>query len=207
MTQHVRSLKTRAPSPAAWRELRSPPAANDLIAGLVPLSRRLPQKPEEFAILRATLNPSEPSDLRAAALLAMLALGLRKHEVARLDVSDVVLVGSVVCVSVRSRVRHAQGKQTFLPVIGPDARALKTYVRRQHDEAAAPTSPLFYNIEHGQADRLKRITVNAVSYWLLELRMRARLRLTLTDSAPRVLPSKSKSGRTRGARTSAHKQV
>lgn len=207
MTQHVRSLKTATPIPASWRELRSPPAANDLIDGLVPLSRRLPQTPEEVAVLRATLDPNEPSDLRAAALLAMLALGLRKHEVARLDVSDVVIIGSVVCVSVKSRLRRAQGKPTFLPVIGRDARVLKLYLQKQHDELAPLTSPLFYNIEHGQSDRLKRITVNAISYWLLELRLRARQRLTLADSAPHVWPSKPKSGRTRGARASAHKQV
>jgi len=207
MTQHVRSLKPATASPASWRELRSPPAANDIIDSLVPLSRRLPQKPEEIAVLRATLDLSEPRDLRAAALLVMLGLGLRKHEVAGLDISDVVLVGSVVCVNVRSRVRRAQGRRTFLPLIGADARVLKAYVWRQHDEAAALTSPLFYNIEHGQTDRLKRISVNAISYWLLELRMRARQRLAEDDNAPRVLPSRPQPGRARGARASAHKQV
>lgn len=200
MTPPVRSLKTAAPSVASWRELSSPPAANDVLDGLVPLSRRLPQTPEEIAVLRATLDPDEPSDLRAAALLAMLALGLRKHEVARLDISDVVMVGAVVCVSVKSRSGLQRGKPTFLPVIGRDARVLKLYLRQQHEEAAALTSPLFYNIEHGQSDRLKRITVNAVSYWLLELRMRARQRLTLADDAPRAWPPKAKAGRTRGAR-------
>jgi site-specific recombinase XerC len=174
MTQHVRSLKTATSSPASWRELRSPPAANDIIHTLVPLSRSLPKNRDEIAVLRGTLDLREPTDLRAAALLVLLGLGLKKRELVSLDVSDVVLVGNVVCVSVKSRARRERGKPTFLPVIGGDAKVLKQYLKRQHDEAAALTSPLFYNIEHGQSDRLRRIAASGVSYWLLELRLRAR---------------------------------
>lgn len=174
MTQHVRSLKTAAAASSSWRDLQSPPAANDVKDSLVPLSRSLPKSAEEIAALRAVLDLKQPTELRAAALLVLLGLGLRKREIVALDVSDIVLVGSVVCVSVRSRVRRARDRQTFLPVIGPDAKVLKQYLLRQHEEAAALTSPLFYNIEHGQADRLRRIAASAISYWLLELRLRAR---------------------------------
>ena len=174
MTQHVRSLKNPTSREPSWRDLRSPPAANDIRNGLVPLSRSLPRNLEEIALLRATLDPKQPNELRAAAMLVMLGLGLKKRELVALDVSDVVLVGSVVCLSVKSRKRRAQGKQTFLPVIGAEARILKAYITRQHDEAAPLTAPLFYSVEHGQADRLRRITASAVSYWLLELRLRAR---------------------------------
>jgi site-specific recombinase XerC len=204
MTQHIRSFKTAKASPASWQQLRSPPAANDIIDGLIPLSRRLPKNPEELAALRATLDFREPSDLRAAALLVMLSLGLRKHELVGLDLSDVVLVGSVVCVSVVSRRRRQRGKHSFLPVIGADARVLRAYVLRLHEEAAALTSPLFYSIEHGQTDRLRRITVNAVSYWLLEMRMRARQRLAENDRSPRVSPFGRKAKATRGKRSSRH---
>jgi surfactin synthase thioesterase subunit len=107
----------------------------------------------------------------------MFGLGLKKRELVALDVSDLVLVGSVVCLSVRSRARRDKGKQTFLPVIGADARVLKAYITRQHDEAAALTSPLFFSIEHGRIDRMRRITQSSLSYWLLELRLRARQRL------------------------------
>jgi integrase len=120
------------------------------------------------------LDIKQPTELRAAAILVLLGLGLRKHEVISLDVSDVVLVGSVVCVSVRSRARRARDKSSFLPVIGPDAKVLKSYILQQHDEMAALTSPLFYNIEHGRSDRMRRIATSAISYWLLELRLRAR---------------------------------
>ena len=202
MTQYVRPLKNVTTNSASWRELRSPPAANDILDRLVPLSRSLPKNPEEIRALHHTLDLTQSSDLRAAAMLAMLELGLRKHELVRLDVSDVVLVGSVVCVSVKSRKRGDQRKPSFLPVIGQSAKLLKAYVLRQHDEAAALTSPLFYNIERGQADRLKRITVNAVSYWLLELRLRARHAWTKNENAPRVSPTKPKPGATRGARSS-----
>lgn len=174
MTQQVRSLKNATAAAASWRELRSPPAANDVTHTLVPLSRSLPKSAEELAALRAVLDLKQPTDLRAAALLALLALGLRKHEIVTLDVSDVVLVGSVVCVSVRSRARKGRKESSFLPVIGAGAKVLKSYVLQQHDEAAALTSPLFYNIEHGKSDRLQRIATSAVSYWLLELRLRAR---------------------------------
>jgi site-specific recombinase XerD len=174
MTRHVRSFKKLAPAPSTWRELSSPPAANDVALILVPLSRSLPKDPAEISLLRRTLDLKQPSDLRAAALLALLALGLRKHEVVALDLSDLVLVGSVVCVSVRSRRRKDQGKPSFLPVTGQDARVLRQYLTRQHHQTAALTSPLFYGIEHGNDDRRKRITVNALSYWLLEVRLRAR---------------------------------
>jgi hypothetical protein len=33
---------------------------------------------------------------------------------------------------------------------------------------------LFYCIEHGRVDRLERTSANSISYWLLELRLRAR---------------------------------
>jgi site-specific recombinase XerC len=174
MTQHVRSLKSTTSSPASWRELRSPPAANDIIETLVPLSRSLPKSRDEIAVLHSILDLREPNDLRAAAILVLLGLGLKKRELVNLDVSDVVLVGSVVCVSVKSRSRRERGKPTFLPVIGADAKVLKQYVKRQHAEAAPLTAPLFYNIEHGHADRLRRIAATGVSYWLLELRLRAR---------------------------------
>lgn len=174
MTHHVRSLKSGAATPTSWRDLRSPPAANDVKETLVPLSRSLPRSAAEIAALRGVLDLKEPTELRAAALLVLLGLGLRKREIVALDVSDVVLVGSVVCVSVRSRARRARDKSSFLPVIGADAKVLRSYLRRQHDEAAALTSPLFYSIEHGQADRLRRIAASGISYWLLELRLRAR---------------------------------
>jgi len=177
MTQNVRSLKNAAAAAASWRELRSPPAANDITSSLVPLSRSLPKSADELKALRAVLDLEQPTELRAAAILVLLGLGLRKHEVVALDVSDVVLVGSVVCVSVRSRARKSRGESSFLPVIGRDARVLKSYIFEQHHEAAALTSPLFYNIEHGKSDRLRRIATSTVSYWLLELRLRARQHL------------------------------
>jgi site-specific recombinase XerC len=207
MTQHVRSLKNGPKHESSWRDLRSPPAANDVIDSLVPLSRSLPKNPEEIAVLLTTLDSEQPSELRAAAMLVLLGLGLKKRELVALDVSDVVLVGSVVCLSVRSRARRAKGQQTFLPVIGKQARVLRAYLTRQHDEAAALTSPLFYSIEHGQADRLRRITASAVSYWLLELRLRARQQLAENGRAPRVSPSEPKPGRTRNARGSRHRQL
>lgn len=177
MTLHIRSLKNATKAESSWRELRSPPAANDAHETRVPLSRSLPKTPDEIALLLTTLDLTQPSDLRAAAILVMFGLGLKKRELVALDVSDLVLVGSVVCVTVRSRARGDQRKQTVLPVIGADARVLKAYIVRQHDEAAALTSPLFYSIEHGRVDRMRRITQSSLSYWLLELRLRARQRL------------------------------
>lgn len=174
MTHRVRSIGSAPSAVAAWRELRSPPAANDTRAGLIPLSRRLPKDPQEIALLRATLDLARASDLRAAALLVMLGLGLRKHEIVALDVADVVSVGAVVCVSVRSRAPETRGERSFLPVMGRDARTLQQYLNQQHDEAASATSPLFYCIEHGRVDRLQRTSANSISYWLLELRLRAR---------------------------------
>jgi integrase len=198
MTQHVRSLKDTARTAPSWREVRSPPAANDTTVRLIPLSRSLPRNLAEIALLRATLDMRAASELRAAALLVMLGLGLRKKEAVQLDVSDVVTVGAVVCVSVRGRRGRGRGKPTFLPVSGDDAQVLRAYLSSQHDEAAPLTAPLFYSIEHGQIDRLRRITSSSISYWLLELRMRAR-KAQQASVVPR--PSKAKlKGRARAAR-------
>lgn len=203
MTSPVRSHKTATAAVATWRELRSPEAANDIVAGLPALSRSLPKDPAEIAQLRATLDLKQPSDLRAAAMLVMLGLGLHKRELVALDVSDIVTVGSVVCVALKSRARRDKGKQTFLPVIGADSRVLRLYLAKQQDEAAALTSPLFYNIEHGHEDRLARASANSISYWLLELRLRARAAFK-RGSAPHVSEPKQKLGATRGARPSRH---
>lgn len=172
MTSPVRSHKPVAV--VSWRAQPFPDAANDTARGLPALSRSLPKDPEELAQLRDTLQLREPADLRAAAMLVMLGLGLHKRELVALDVSDIVTVGSVVCVTVKSRARRDPRKRTFLPVLGDDARVVTAYLEQQHDEAAALTAPLFYSIEHGRADRLARASAHSVSYWLLELRLRAR---------------------------------
>ena len=193
MTHHVRSFKSVAAASSTWRELSSPPAANDVTLERVPLSRGVPHGAAEIELLRATLDLSRPNDLRAAALLLLLQLGLRKRELVELDISDVVQLGAVMCVRVKSRRQRDHGKQTFLPVIGTDARVLRAYLAQQQDEAAPAWSPLFYNVEHGRADRLRRITANAVSYWLLGLRLRAR------EAPSRVSGRGAKARSTRGA--------
>jgi site-specific recombinase XerD len=192
MISPVRTHKTVLVAVTPWRELRSPDAANDTVPGPPALSRSLPKDAREIAQLRATLDLARPSDLRAAALLVMLSLGLHKREVVALDVSDIVKVGSVVCVSIKSRSRRNERKRTFLPVIGGDARILRLYLDRQHEAAAALTSPLFCNIEHGRADRLARCSANSISYWLLELRLRAR-----AQHKPSAARSVQARGRTR----------
>ena len=188
MTQHVRSLKNAAKHEPSWRELRSPPAANDVLSSLVPLSRALPKSRDEVAVLLSTLDPTQANDLRAAAMLVLLGLGLRKRELVQLDVSDVVLVGAVVCVSVKSRARRDKGRETFLPVTGGDARILRRYVESQHEEAAALTAPLFYSVEHGRIDRMRPVTPSGISYWLLELGLRARHQLNGDSRWSRRVP-------------------
>jgi site-specific recombinase XerD len=176
MTQSVRSFKSSGVARATWHALSSPHAANDTALDPVQLGRSLPKDPRELQALLATLDLKEPRDLRAAALLVMVRLGLRKREIVELDVSDVVMVGRVACLAVRSRKRRGRPEASFLPLLGADSRILARYLARQHHELAPLTAPLFYNVEHGREDRLTRITVNAISYWLFELRLRARAR-------------------------------
>jgi site-specific recombinase XerD len=197
MTSPIRSRKAAAI--AAWRELRSPEAANDVVAGLPALGRSLPRDPHEIAQLRAKLDLKKPSDLRAAAMLVMLTLGLHKRELVALDVSDIVTIGSVVCVAVKNRARRDQGKQRFLPVFGGGARLLRLYLGRQQAEAAALTSPLFYDVQHGREGRLTRASANSISCWLLELRMRAGAEIK-RGRAPHVPAPEAKREAKRGAR-------
>ena len=177
MTQPVRSFKSSEAARATWHALRSPDAANDTALDPVRLGRSLPKDPRELSALLATLNLKEPRDLRAAALLVMVRLGLRRREIVELDVSDVVMIGRVACLAVRGRKRRGQAEASFLPLLGADSRILGRYLAQQHHELAPLTAPLFYNVEHGREDRLTRITSSAISYWLFELRLRARARL------------------------------
>ena len=176
MTQSVRSFKSSEATRSTWHALRSPDAANDTALEPIQLGRSLPKDPRELSALLATLNLKEPRDLRAAALLVMVRLGLRKREIFQLDVSDVVMIGRVACLAVRSRTRRGAAEASFLPLLGADSRVLGRYLAQQHHELAPLTAPLFYNVEHGREDRLTRITVSAISYWLFELRLRARAR-------------------------------
>lgn len=185
MTQPVRSFPVAEEGRVSWRAVSSPRVANDAshVAARrraatakkpLPLGRALPKEPGEVARLLATLDLKQRHDLRAAALLVLMRLGLRKREIVELDVSDVVTIGRLVCLAVKSRVRRAGSGDSFLPVAGANARILARYVASQHDDTAALSDPLFYNVENGRDDRLTRISNNAISYWLFELRLRAR---------------------------------
>jgi hypothetical protein len=59
-------------------------------------------------------------------------------------------------------------------VIGRDARLLAAYLVQQHHEATPLTAPLFCKLVRGHGDRLARLSVHAINYWLFELRLRAR---------------------------------
>jgi site-specific recombinase XerC len=170
MTRHVRSLGGKSEKTPSWRNLRSPPAANDLTDTTVSLGRALPKDPAELSALRDALELERPTELRAAALLAVLGLGLRKREIVELDCADIVRLGAVICVAVKSRARRDQGRDSFLPVIGEDARSLKAYLASRGERPPRGT-PLFCSVERGPE---RRITVNSINYWLMELRLRAR---------------------------------
>ena len=122
---------------------------------------------------------------------------------AQLDGSDIVTIGSVVCVPDKSPARRDTGKLTFFPVYGSNARVLRLYLAKQQNETAALSSPLFYDIEQRREGRLARASMSSISYWLLELRSRARAAFE-RGSGPHVAGRKPKLGARRGARPSRH---
>jgi integrase len=173
MTSSFRAHRKSSNAALVIDDLRSPEPANDTIPRRVSLGRAVPTSPEELEALSEQLDLRQPADLRAAALLVLLELGLRKREIVALDTTDLVRVGNIVCVKVRSRDRSKGAPPGLLPVLGASARTLRSYkiFRRA---SGGDALPLFCNIHHGRRAEGQRITANAINYWLLELRLRAR---------------------------------
>jgi integrase len=173
MTSTFRARRKSQSTALVLDDLHSPEPANDTEEQLVSLGRALPKSAEELRALLRHLDQREPSDLRAAAFLVLVALGLRKREIVALDTTDLVNVGNIVCVKVRSRKRNKGAPPDLLPVLSAQARTLRAY-RIFRRASSGDATPLFCSIQHGRRAEAKRITANAISYWLLELRLRAR---------------------------------
>jgi integrase len=173
MTSTFRAHRKVPAAALALGELRSPGPANDTESRLVSLGRAVPKSSQELKALAEQLDLRQPADLRAAALLVLLELGLRKREIVALDTADLVRVGNIVCVKVRSRARGKGAPPSLLPVLGAPARTLRSY-RIFRRASGGDALPLFCSIHHGRRAEGQRITANAINYWLLELRLRAR---------------------------------
>jgi integrase len=131
--------------------------------------------------LVATLDRTDPDDLRAGAILAVLCAGVRKHELVGLDVGDLRAVDAGLSLCVR-RTRKGSRAQARVVVLGADhAALLRDYWTREELALQADDAPLFWTLgRHGRCRRT-RITGHAVNYWLEQLRRRGGVEQRLTS--------------------------
>ncbi|HWZ88454.1 MAG TPA: tyrosine-type recombinase/integrase [Polyangiaceae bacterium] len=130
--------------------------------------------------LTRRLDLSDQDDLRAAALLAILCAGVRKHELVGLDVGDVRDADGVLSLCVRRTRKGSRARERVVALGSENAALVRDYWRREELARQVPDAPLFWTLgRHGRCRRT-RITGHAVNYWLEQLRRRSGLEQRLT---------------------------
>jgi site-specific recombinase XerD len=131
--------------------------------------------------LLSRLDLSDQDDLRAAAILAVLCAGVRKHELVGLDVGDVRDEGGVLSLCVRHTRKGSRAHERMVLLGSENAALLRDYWRREELARQDSDAPLFWTLgRHGRCRRT-RITGHAVNYWLEQLRRRSGLEQRLTS--------------------------
>ena len=131
--------------------------------------------------LSTRLDLSDRDDLRAAAILAVLCAGVRKHELVGLDVGDVREEGGVLSLCVRRTREGSRARERMVALGSENAALLREYWRREALARQDFDAPLFWTLgRHGRCRRT-RITGHAVNYWLEQLRRRSGLEQRLTS--------------------------
>ena len=107
-----------------------------------------PTEPFEVADVRrmkAALDLRRRADVRTAALLVALCLGLRQGEIQRLTVADVIVVGGTTCLSVETlKQRSARRRRRLVPIANvEDAALLGRYLRQEHGPSPERACLLF----------------------------------------------------------------
>lgn len=133
-----------------------------------------PIERDELERLQAALDLRRRDDVRVGALLAVLSLGLRKHEVVQLAARDVVKVDGVLCLNVQTAKQRGKRRERLVPV--PEAtraNVLGKYWAQEHGSSREAERPLFFTLgRHGPYER-SRITADTIDYWIAKLCRRA----------------------------------
>ncbi len=137
-----------------------------------------------LARLKSVLDLRDPDDLRAAAILAVLSVGIRKNELIALDFSDLSDSGGALELRIRRAHVKSRVRERSVVLTAEAASLLRRYWLRQrtsrHAQAlteqdarqGSEAQPLFWTLGRHGLCRRTRITGHAVNYWLEQLRRR-----------------------------------
>jgi site-specific recombinase XerD len=127
--------------------------------------------------MKGALDLRRRTDVRTAALLVALCLGLRRGEIQRLTVADVIVVGGKICLSVETLKQRANRKrQRLVPLANEDDGALlRRYLRQEHGVTPENTGLLFRTAATRYPFRKGPITPRAIDHAIKRLARRAGL--------------------------------
>lgn len=125
--------------------------------------------------MRVALDLRRRGDVRTAALLVALCLGLRRGEIQRLTVADVIVVGGKTCLSVETLKQRANRKrQRLVPVANEDDSAvLGRYLRQEHGATPERAALLFRTAATRYPFKKGPITARAIDHTIKRLARRA----------------------------------
>lgn len=125
--------------------------------------------------MRDALDLRRRADVRTGALFIALCLGLRRGEIQRLTVGDVLVVGPRTCLSVETlKQRAARKQQRLVPLAGAEDQALLArYVRQEHGAEPDRNARLFRTAATRHPFKKGPITAKAIEHSIKRLACRA----------------------------------
>jgi len=143
----------------------------------MPLRPTEPFDVSEVCRMRAALDLRRRADVRTAALLVALCLGLRQGEIQRLTVADVIVVGGTTCLSVETlKQRSVRRRQRLVPIANvDDAALLGRYLRQEHGPSPERATMLFRTAGTRYPFKKGPITARAIDHAIKRLARRAEL--------------------------------
>lgn len=125
--------------------------------------------------MRDALDLRRRADVRTGALLVALCLGLRRGEIQRLTLADVLVAGGTTCLSVETlKQRGARKKERLVPLpSGEDQALLARYVRQEHGAAPDRAAHLFRTAATRHPFKKGPITAKAIDHAIKRLACRA----------------------------------
>lgn len=143
----------------------------------MPLRPTEPFEVSEIHRMKSALDLRRRADVRNAALLVALCLGLRRGEIQRLTIRDVIVVAGRTCLSVETlKQRSARKRQRLVPIANAaDAALLARYIRQEHGAAPDPSSSLFRTAATRHPFQRGPITARAIDHTIKRVARRADL--------------------------------
>ena len=143
----------------------------------MPLRPTEPFEVSEIRRMKSALDLRRRADVRSAALLVALCLGLRRGEIQRLTVADVIMVAGTTCLSVETlKQRSVRKRQRLVPTASADDAALLVrYIRQEHGASPDPSGPLFRTAATRHPFQRGPITARAIDHAIKRVARRADL--------------------------------